>query len=54
MAYYEKLRSCDKELLKSNLSPTVKIDVDSMFDSMMYFSNIYVYLKGVNDGWVEG
>lgn len=53
-AHYAKIRSYGAELLRANPGSTVKLDVDIMPDSTIHFSKIYVCLKGVKDGWVEG
>ncbi|KAL4568417.1 hypothetical protein LXL04_024029 [Taraxacum kok-saghyz] len=42
------------ELVRANPGSTVKIQVDPMPDSTVYFSRMYVCFKGVKDGWIEG
>ncbi|CAI9286925.1 unnamed protein product [Lactuca saligna] len=52
--HYEKLWSYEAEILRANPGSTVKIGTDTMPDSTVYFSRMYVCIKGVKDGWVEG
>ncbi|CAI9297331.1 unnamed protein product [Lactuca saligna] len=54
VAHYEKLRSYGLELLRTNPGSTVKLDVDIMPDSAVHFSKMYICLKAVKDGWIEG
>ncbi|CAI9279734.1 unnamed protein product [Lactuca saligna] len=54
VAHYEKLRSYGLELLRTNPGSTVKLDVDIMPDSTVHFSKMYICLKAVKDGWIEG
>ncbi|CAI9266666.1 unnamed protein product [Lactuca saligna] len=54
VAHYEKLRSYGLELLRTNPGSTVKLDVDIMPDSTIHFSKMYICLKVVKDGWIEG
>ncbi|CAI9283210.1 unnamed protein product [Lactuca saligna] len=52
--HYEKLWSYGAEILRANPGSTVKIGTDTMPDSTIYFSRMYVCIKGVKDGWIEG
>ncbi|KAL4554246.1 hypothetical protein LXL04_039646 [Taraxacum kok-saghyz] len=52
--HYEKLWMYGAELVWANPGSTVKIQVDPMPDSIVYFSRMYVCFKGVKDGWIEG
>ncbi|CAI9268137.1 unnamed protein product [Lactuca saligna] len=54
VAHYEKLRSYGLKLLRTNPGSTVKLDVDIMPDSTVHFSKMYICLKVVKDGWIEG
>ncbi|CAI9269191.1 unnamed protein product [Lactuca saligna] len=54
VAHYEKLRSYGLQLLRTNPGSTVKLDVDIMPDSIVHFSKMYICLKVVKDGWIEG
>ena len=54
VAHYEKLRSYGLELLRTNPGSIVKLDVDIMLDSIDHFSKMYICLKVVKDGWIEG
>lgn len=40
--------------MRYNPGFTVRMDVDIMPDSTIYFSKYYVCFKGVRDGWIEG
>nr|KAJ0197791.1 hypothetical protein LSAT_V11C700381310 [Lactuca sativa] len=51
---YEKLWSYGAELLRANLSSTVIIETNHMYDATHYFKRMYVFLKPVKDGWIEG
>ena len=54
VAHYEKLGSYGLELLRTNPVSTVKLDMDIMLDSTIHFSKMYICLKVVKDGWIEG
>ncbi|CAI9303419.1 unnamed protein product [Lactuca saligna] len=52
--HYEKLWSYGAEILRANPGSTMKIGTDTMPDYTIYFSRMYVCIKGVKDGWIEG
>nr|KAJ0202397.1 hypothetical protein LSAT_V11C600306940 [Lactuca sativa] len=43
-----------RAIMRSNPMSTVRMDVDIMPDSTIYFSKYYVCFKGVRDGWITG
>ncbi|CAI9268898.1 unnamed protein product [Lactuca saligna] len=51
--HYEKLWSYGAEILRLNPGSTVKIGTDTIPDSTVYFSRMYVCIKCVKDGWIE-
>lgn len=53
-SYYEKLWSYGAKILRAIQGSTMKIDTNIMLDSILYFSKMYICIKGVNDGWIEG
>ncbi|CAI9266035.1 unnamed protein product [Lactuca saligna] len=50
--HYGKVWSYGEEIMRTNPSSTVKINVNVMPDSTTYLSKMYVCFKGVKDGWI--
>nr|KAJ0190810.1 hypothetical protein LSAT_V11C800418130 [Lactuca sativa] len=52
--HYAKTWSYEKEIKRTNLGSTVKMDVDVMLDGTTYFSKFCVCFKRLKGGWIEG
>ena len=54
VGHYEKVWNYGAKLLRSNLGSIVSIEVNHMPNSTIHLKMMYVFLKGVKDGWIEG
>ncbi|KAL4576182.1 hypothetical protein LXL04_012271 [Taraxacum kok-saghyz] len=53
-SHYEKLWSYGAELLRTNPGSSILIGTNQLPDQTTYFKRMYICLKGVKDGWIEG
>ncbi|CAI9292586.1 unnamed protein product [Lactuca saligna] len=54
VSHYEKLWNYGAELLRVNPGSTVLIETNHTPDATHYFKRMYICLKSIKDGWIEG
>ncbi|GKD99873.1 hypothetical protein Tco_1387857, partial [Tanacetum coccineum] len=52
--HYGKLYQYRQAILDSKLGFTCRLDVDEFSNGFVYFKRVYIYFKGVKDGWLAG